>query len=419
MDHEKTVYPLAGLRVVELGTHVAVPSSTRLLADFGAQVVKVEGIGGDPYRTFGDQYGTPIEEDYNPFFTLHNTNKKLVSLDLKSQPGREAMERLLARADVFVTSIRWAGLERMGLDYPSLQKRHPKLIYYHFSGLGLRGPDAARPGFDSAAFWGRSGGLIDIVPAGSFPPHPSQAMGDMCSGAMIAYGVLTAVIGREKTGRGTFLSSSLYSSAVYYMAAGIVSAQEKFQKRFPQDPLFPENPFRQSYLCKDGDWIMLATQSYNRSWHDLCRIFHLEDWENIPEYTTEERARAAGVVPEMVKRLNQIFLTRSSGEWAEILTKEDIAYERLRHFKEVEHDEQAWCNGYLSKVTFRGTETVVLPNSPVQMEEFAKRPFRAQGPVGQDTAAVLAELGYSQDEVREMEACGGVRLSAAQPFRTP
>lgn len=416
--NETNTYPLAGLRVVELGTHVAVPSSTRLLADFGAEVIKVEGIGGDPYRTFGDQYGTPIEEDYNPFFTLHNTNKKLVSLNLKSKPGREAMERLLDQADVFVTSIRLAGLERMGLDYQSLRERHPRLIYYHFSGLGLKGPDASRPGFDSAAFWGRSGGLIDIVPAGNFPPHPSQAMGDMSSGAMIAYGVLTALIGRAKAGKGVFLSSSLYSSAAYYMAAGIVSAQEKFQKHFPQDPLLPENPFRQSYLCKDGEWIMLATQSYNRSWHDLCRVFHLEDWEDIPEYTTEESARAAGVVPEMVARLNQIFLSRDSAQWAEIFTQEDIAYEKLRHFKDVEHDEQAWCNGYLSRVTFRGTETVVLPNSPVQMEGFAKRTFHPQGPVGQDTAAVLAELGYSEAEIRLMDEQGMVRLPLEQPAGT-
>lgn len=409
MNNEK-FYPLDGIKVVELGTHVAVPSAARLLADFGAQVIKVEGLAGDPYRTFGDQYNTPIEEDYNPFFTIHNTNKQLLAVNLKSEQGRQILFRLLKRADVFVSSVRMTGLKRMGIDYESIKDKFPSLIYYHFSGLGEKGPDAFRPGFDSAAFWARSGGLADIVPEGAFPPHPSQAMGDMSSGAMVAYGILAALIGQQRTGRGTFLSSSLYSSAIYYMAAGIISAQDKFQKKFPQDPFLPENPFRHSYLCQDGEWIMMAAQSYNKTWNKLCDIFGLLDWKQQEQYRTEEAARRAGVVPEMVARLNRIFLTRKRDEWADIFHEADIAYEKLYHFRDVSRDKQAWCNNYLSHVVFRGTEDVVLPNSPVQMESYSKKAIVAQGGVGQDTLEILSSLGFNDAETENLRQCGVVRF---------
>lgn len=409
MDHEK-IFPLEGIRILELGTHVAVPSAARLLADFGAQVIKVEGLTGDPYRTFGDQYGTPIEADYNPFFTIHNANKKLLAVDLKSEQGRQILLRLLARSDVFVTSVRTASLKRMGLDYESIRSKFPSLIYYHFSGFGENGPDASRPGFDGAAFWARSGGLVDIVPEGAFPPHPSQAMGDMSSGAMVAYGILTALFGRQRAGRGTFLSSSLYSSAIYYMAAGIVSAQDKFRKKFPQDPFLPENPFRHSYLCGDGEWIMMAAQSYNKAWHRLCGIFGLQDWEEQENYQTEEAARRAGVVPEMVARLNSIFLTRGRDEWADIFHKADIAYEKLYHFRDVSRDKQAWCNSYLSHVVFQGKEDVVLPNSPVQMERYDKKSLAPQGGVGQDTLEILHNLGFDDAEAENLRRSGVVRF---------
>lgn len=396
---EAPFYPLKGIRIVELGTHVAVPSSTRLLADFGAEVIKIEALSGDPYRTFGDQYGTPIEENFNPFFTFHNTNKKLVAVNLKMDAGKRILHQFLETADIFVSSVRLTGLQRMGLNYETLGPQFPRLIYYHFSGLGIAGPDASRPEFDSAAFWARSGGLADIVPEGNFPPHPSQGMGDMCSGAMIAYGLLTALLGRERTGKGTFLSSSLYSSSVYYMAAGIISAQQRFGKVFPQNPLLPENPFRHNYLCKDGEWIMMATQSYNKRWHDLCRIFDLHDWENIEDFQTEESARKAGLVPKMVLRLNKVFLTRTISEWADTFRKEDIAYERLCHFKDVENDQQAWINGYLSRITFKDQGDVVMPNSPVKMNSYAKKEVHPQGRIGQDTRRTLVSLGYSGDHI--------------------
>ncbi len=389
--------PLKGIRVIELGTHVAVPSATRLLADFGAEVIKIEKPGGDPYRSFGDQYGTPIEEDYNPFFTFHNANKKLISLNLKTESGRNILFGLLEKADVFITNVRHKALECMEIDYSAVKKKFPHLIYYHFTSLGLKGAEACKAGFDTGAFWGRSGSLLDMVTEGAMPAHPVLGAGDMGAGAMMAYGILAAYIGRLRTGKGTFVTSSLYGTGVHYMAAGVISAQEKFHKQFPQDAFHPDNPFRHYYLCKDRTWIALAAQSYNRMWKDLCRVFGLEDWADLEDYSTEERARAAGVVPLIVNRLNEIFLTRKRDEWAAILDAEDISYEKLNHYKDVSKDPQAWANGYLSTITFRGEEEVIVPNSPVWMSDYGKLKIRPQGGIGCDAKDLLDSLGEEQD----------------------
>lgn len=384
--------PLEGIRVIEMGTHVAVPSGMRLLADFGAEIIKVEKPTGDPYRAFGDQYSTPIEEDYNPFFTFHNTNKKLIELDLKSKEGRELLLRLLETADVLATNIRLGSLKKLGLDYDALKARFPHLIYCHFSGLGLQGAAACRAGFDTTAYWARTGGLLDAVPEGAIPPHLSQGLGDMSAGAMLAYGILSAYIGRLKTGKGTLISSSLYSCGIYYMAAGIISAQDAYHKRFPQDPLSPENPFRHQYQCADGSWIMLAVQSYNRMWPKLCRVFEMEEWKDMDDFSTEEAARKSGVVPKIVQHLNLIFQRHTLEEWAKKFISEDIAFEKLCHYRDVSHDEQAWENGYLSEVVFRGTEHIIMPNSPIQMSDYDKREIQPQGGIGKDSEAILEQL---------------------------
>lgn len=149
--------PLEGLRVVELGTHVAVPSSARLLAEYGADVIKVESLIGDDWRRSGLNVGLCIDDFCNTVFTIQNNGKKLIALDLKTPEGKDILLKLLERADVFVTNVRMKSLQKLGLDYDTLQKAFPRLIYCHFTGYGHRGPDADRPGFDVAAFWSRVG----------------------------------------------------------------------------------------------------------------------------------------------------------------------------------------------------------------------------------------------------------------------
>lgn len=399
-------FPLEGIKIIELGTHVAVPSGTRFLADFGAEVIKIEGLTGDAYRAFGASDGLPVEPDYNPMFTQWNANKKLISLNLKSEEGKEAFFKLLEDADVLVSNVRGAGLRKMGLDYDSLKDRFPRLVYYHFTGLGQTGPDAARPGFDVAAFWARSGLLLDAVHKGSLPVKPPKAMGDCSSGASVAVGILIALRGRDLTGHGTFVTSSLYGTGAYYAGNGVLTAQEKFGVEYPMDISASLNPLRNYYQCSDGGWIVIWAQDYDKDWKKYARVFGLDEFSDNEEYATLKNIRVYNHVPEIYQKVKEKFATMTTPEWCELLLKEDIVHERMRHLKDVSTDEQAIANGYVDTVKFDNGEEVILPTSPVQMSAFPKKKLKASPHIGADTMEVLKGLGYSEEQIKELEAAG-------------
>ena len=161
--------PLAGVRVVELATVVAAPTTSRMLCAYGAEVVKVETLYGDEMRRAGKTELTPYEDYKNPLFTVHNSNKRLTSINFKDPEGKAALLKLIGEADVFITNVREASLRRSGLDYDTLRESFPQLIYAHFSGFGPKGPVASNPGFDSTGFWLRSGPMADWQVEGSVP----------------------------------------------------------------------------------------------------------------------------------------------------------------------------------------------------------------------------------------------------------
>ena len=180
--------PLKGIKVLELGTHVAVPSACRLMAEYGADVIKIETAGGDPWRYSGLNVNLTIDDFSCPVFTIQNNGKRLISLDLKTEGGRAVFMKLLENTDVFCTSVRMKGLAKMGLDYDTLKKKFPKLIYFHFTGYGHRGPDAEAPGFDIASFWSRVGarvGWVGKVPSPSVPPVAMATWSPVCSSSLV------------------------------------------------------------------------------------------------------------------------------------------------------------------------------------------------------------------------------------------
>lgn len=209
---QKKKMPLEGIRVVELATVVAAPTASRVLCAFGAEVIKVETRIGDEMRRAGEFEMVVCEDDKNPLFTIQNSGKRLTSIDLKNPDGKAAMLRLLETADVFLTNVRLPSLGRLGLDYETLHAAYPGLVYAHFSGFGPKGPDAAKPGFDSTAFWLRSGPMADWQAPGSFPFTPTYAFGDMATSSAFLSGILMALIGKKSTGMGTFVSTSLFAS---------------------------------------------------------------------------------------------------------------------------------------------------------------------------------------------------------------
>lgn len=408
MSEEKSL-PLKGIKILELGTYVAVPSCTRLLSDYGADVIKIEASIGDDWRYVGSSYHLPVADGANPLFTALNSNKKLISLNLKSPEGMEILSRLLEESDVFISNVRLKSLQSMGIDYEQIKQKYPRLIYLHFSGFGYTGPDTERPGYDVAAFWARTGSLVDWSAGGGFPIKPSTGFGDLTCGAMLMSGILMAIIGRSQTGKGTFISSSLLANGIWYNATSLLYSQEPFNYELPPDQFSPGNPFIHYFRCKDGEWINITVFNYDRSFPRIAKVFGFEHWIGQPDYCQQKQIHAKGTVKEIVEFLNGVFLQKTSEEWAEYLTEADVVYEILGHTKQLSRDPQAWANGYLCDVTFAGGVKATMPNAPLQFSQYDRKSYNVPTCVGENTQEVLASLGYSSDEIAALKSNGFVK----------
>lgn len=399
---ENIKMPLEGIKVVELATVVAAPTAGRMLSAYGAEVIKVESLTGDDYRVAGN-FECVVCEDYkNPLFTIQNSGKKLVSIDLKQPDGKKAMLRLLDGADVFLTNVRTGGLQRLGLDYESLHERFPRLVYAHFSGFGPKGPVASNPGFDSTAFWLRSGPMADWQVPGSFPFNPTYAFGDMATSSVLFSGILMALIGRECTGHGTRVDTSLFASGIWCNAVAVVSHQPQFGGKRPLDPLRPADPFSQFYMCSDGKWIGIFDNEYQRDLPKFAKLFGMPDLVENPEYASLSALAESDAIVEFVQRLNELFLTRSSGEWREYLSSNNVSCEVMHCIRDVSTDEQALANGYVKELKFKDGLSVMMPRPPVHFSDYEQRDYVPTGRIGEDTDCVFMAMGYTEEEISQL-----------------
>lgn len=402
MENKETM-PLEGIRVVELSTVVAAPTAARVLCSYGADVIKVETLYGDEMRRAGEFENVICEDDKNPLFTIQNTGKKLTSINLKTKEGRDAFHKLLNKTDIFLTNVRMPSLRRMELDYETLHGKYPKLVYAHFSGYGLHGPDAAKPGFDSTAFWLRTGPMADWQVPGSFPFNPTYAFGDMSTSSIFVSGILMALIGREKTGKGTFVGTSLYGNGIWNNAIGVVSHQPPFKGERVNDPLRPADPFCHFYRCKDDKWIGVFDNEYRRELPKFAALFHIPWILQDKKYSTLENLEKEDSVVDIVTELNRQFLTRTSDEWIRYLEANNVSCERMKSIRDIYKDEQAIANGYVQDVQFKDGMTVTMPCPPLEFSEYKMRKYVSAGRLGKDTDEIFTNLGYSSEEIQKMK----------------
>ena len=373
--------PLEGIRVVELATVVAAPTASRVLCAFGAEVIKVETKIGDEMRRAGEFEMVVCEDDKNPLFTIQNSGKRLTSIDLKNPDGKAAFLKLLETADVFLTNVRLPSLGRLGLDYETLHK----------------------------AFWLRSGPMADWQVPGSFPFTPTYAFGDMATSSAFLSGILMALIGKKSTGMGTFVSTSLFASGIWCNAIGVVSHQPQFGGERPNDPLRPADPFCHFYECSDGKWIGVFDNEYRRELPKFANLFGMPEIADDPRAASLEALHETDFVVEIVTRLNAIFKTKTVAEWEAFLSENNVSCERMRTIRDVSTDEQAIANGYIQKVTFKDDLEVMMPCPPMQLTEYATRPYTSAGRLGADTDSIFHDLGYTDPEIAAMKASGAIQ----------
>lgn len=398
--------PLEGIRVVELGTHFAIPCVGRIMADWGAESIKVEAPQGDQWRIVGRNQKCPIDDDENPFFTVPNANKKFIAIDLKNQEGKDTLMKLIGTADVFLSNMRMPALKKLGFDYNSVSALYPKIVYAHFTGYGYEGPDSEKPGFDSVAFWARSGAMIDWAPKGSAPFLPPTGAGDAMVGSILCAGVLAALIGQRATGKGTFLSSSLMGSSIWYNNAAVVSTQ--YGNEFPKDKDRPANPFGWQYECADGEWLMIGVVDYNGSYNKLMKLLGREDLVDDERYNTISAVQQN--ITEFMSIMRECFKQKNRDEWVDLITELNIVVGKIGHLSELATDPQAIANNFVQDVKFPSGKTVAMPTVPLMFSNYdVGEEYTPSGAIGCDTEEILSSIGYSTEEIAKLKVSGAVK----------
>lgn len=401
--------PLEGITVVELATFVAAPVCGRLLADMGARVIKLEAPNGDQWRQTGiNHVPTRYCKEENPIFDIYNTGKEFLSLNLKTPEGKEAMLKLLAEADVFLTNTRPAGLKRLGLDVDTVRAKFPNIIYASLLGYGEKGPDADKPAFDSTAFWAKSGFLHDqALRREDFAPiNPPFSMGDTVCGYLLVAEICASLRRKEKTGEGDVVASGLFHNGVFTTGTMTLINQRPFGKKYPVTRIEHHVPGGM-YRCADDAWVYIGISSAPAKVPDMLAALGLSEVAKDPRYlSADNKAVDKEGIYELCKAA---FLTNTSDHWLEKGAEYDFPIVKLNTYGSVYEDEQAWANGYLEKVDFASGNTDIMPTSPIEMESVGQLKTVPAAGVGAHTRAVLAELGYSEEQIEAMLAAGAAK----------
>jgi len=394
--------PLEGIKVVDFSTYAAVPVIGRIMADWGADVIKIESTAGDPWRfSGGPTMHMTCNDDENPAYDIVNGSKKHIAVNLKTKEGQEIIYKLLAEADVFTTNVRVQALKKLGLDYDTLHENFPELVWSHISGFGSEGPDCNRPGFDIVSFWARSGAMIDLVQPNGTPITPPYGFGDIPSGVALLAGTCAALLGRQRTGKGEKVEVSLYGNAIWSTSLMQLAAQDAYQDPWPKARTTPPNPLGSSYRCKDGEWLILGILEPDRYWGRLAtNVLGLPEMAEDERFLSVEACKAN--VEFVVATLDEAFAKKDRAEWEKLLIENDLAFDKVMHFREIPHDPQAWANKYVTEVTFRSGNKAVLPNIPIHFGGEAPDPISNVSRVGEDTEEILKALDYSDEEIASL-----------------
>ena len=402
-----SIAPLAGVKVIEVANFLAVPLAGAMMADLGADVVKVEPLAGDPgrYAFIKDK-----EFDYNfptkyPF-ELTNRGKRSITLDLEHQESLEVLSAAAGMADVFITNLLPQRLKRYRLTYQDLCPNNPRLVYLAFSAYGDQGPDQNRPGFDQTAFWARSGMMSSFGRPGEVPVQPPPGTGDHMTAPLLLAGILTALLLRERTGRGQEVGVSLFNSGLWALGSDLQDSlvARRQPKRHPRSQA--PNPLRNSYRTSDGRWLIIQMVHTDANWEKCCAALGRPDLLSHPKFRSLEARRnsARAVVKELEKTIG----STSQGELGPRLDKYGVVWAPVQGLEEVIDDPQAKSNGYFTRVEHPSYGWYQTLNFPIKFSDSPAGPKGCAPEVGQHTEEVLLELGFSWERIETLKRIGAI-----------
>lgn len=383
--------PLKGVKVIEFAHWMAGPLAGSLLADWGADVIKVEPPGGEPMRTIfskmGARAGTP-----NAGFTMGNRGKRSVELEIKTPQGREVFDRLLDGADVLLTNLRPTALKRLGLDPEAVKQRHPQLVYCSVSAYGWGGPDEDRPGYDIAAFYGRTGVAHEITTAGTPPAALLQGIGDAFTAMSAATGILAALLERKVSGTGRFVEASLMRTGMWALGSELGQQALGGSPKPPRPREASRTPLYNSYCTADGHWFFLVGVEAKRHLPSVLKAIGRLD------LLGDERLQSARGIGQhsdlLIKAFDEAFNAQPLSHWREAFDQHGVWWAPVQTPAEVLDDAQAKAIG--AWVAVDGMPTV---DAPIRFDQINRAQALRAPEAGEHTEAVLSALGLGADEI--------------------
>lgn len=390
--------PLDGVRILDMTVGQHGPVATSMLADMGADVIKIEDRrGGDSGRYMTAMMGAKVAQNF--YFENNNRSKRSLRVDLKKGEGRKVIYKLLETYDVFVTNFREQAINTLGMDYKSLSAKCPNLVYALAYGFGKEGPDNGKPALDLAAQ--ARGGIWSVSgEPDQPPPRIGAGMADQVGAGILAYGIMLALFSRERTGKGQEVNTSLLGSQAWLGSLSLQAYLFYGRTAAPVSRDKSGNPLWSIYKCRDGKWICLAMLGSDPYWHEFCAAAEIEHIENDPKFESHV-IRTANAV-ELIQILDEKFGSEDRAYWVERFNSTDLIWAPANDYAEVAADSQMTTNNYIVNVDHPTHGNVKMVGPPVRLSETPGGIKRPAPEYGQHTEEVLLELGYSWDDISRL-----------------
>lgn len=398
--------PLQGIRVIECAGYLSAPTACYMLGDLGAEVIKIEDRErGDPSRGTSAVFGSSmtLANGENILFETANRNKKSMTLDLKKEKGRQLLYELVSKADVFCTNFTQSAIAKLSIDFETLKRYNPKLIYGLATGYGLKGPESNRRAFDSVA-QARSGIMYAL---GGEPDAPPAQIGgpvfDQMTGTLLVYGILAALVARDRQGIGQQVEVSLLGSGIHLQAYNLNTALLRGRQIPRPSRKSLKNPMANHFECADGEWLLLSEPQADRFWPAFCDALEIRHLEKDERY--KDAASRRENFRELLDIIEGIFKKKTRAEWMKILDEKGggLAYSPVLRPTDLAQDPQAVENGYITEINHPTLGPVKMVGNPVS---FSGTPVTVDGFApcfGQNTEEVLLEVcGYDWDRIQQL-----------------
>ncbi len=393
----------SGLKVVDFASFIAGPSAAVILSDFGADVIKVESPAGDLWRIGHKIPPQPAAKDAYPWH-LANRNKRGITLDLKSPSAQQVLEKLVKWADVFIVNTPHPARKKLKLEYDDVAQWNPRLIYADVTGFGENGPDSGLPGFDITSYWARSGLLSMTRDAGAPPTWPVAGSGDNATAVGLYAAVVTALYRRERTGKGSYVTTSLLAEGVWSASVSIQAALCEAKFFAPHDRKNPANAALNVYKSADGTWFLLIVTPDKLA--SVAKAIGRPDLLTDPRFS--DPAKLVENMSALAEILDDVFGSQPMAHWREVFDGVHVTFGVVRGPEEVITDPQLRANDIVVPLEGAGGKLTSTISSPINVHGVAKVAAKRAPALGEHNEVVLKELGFSTSEIDGLRESGAV-----------